>query len=379
MSLYDIFLIGRSAGNQASKLKGRLKQSIQDLGISAAKQVRFLNVNDVAKRNPLAPTVAATLLPLSPKDTLAVTQLIATGVPVIPLVDRLTNFTTKAPPALHKFNALEIGSGDAHLAAATSAVLEWLGLLRRQRRLFISYRRNDARHAALQLHDRLQEAGFDVFLDTHGTRPGDDFQAVLMHRLTDCEVMVLIDTPGFVNSRWTVEELARADLQSIGILQLVWPGHSPPRKSPLSEKSYLAKTDVLGPDGPLSPTAVDRIISDVERLRSRAVATRTAAIALEYRREAEAKGAKVYLGKDRLLRTDLKDGRTVVAVPAIGVPTSDRLHQVFVAAQAITSECPLLVYDHVGVLDSWLRHLDWLDAHLPVRALKVTETWKEFR
>jgi hypothetical protein len=379
MSLYDIFLIGRGSGTQASKLKQRLTQSLRDLGLSPTKQVRFLNVNDVAKRNPLAPTVAAILLPLNPKDTLAITQLVAAGVPVIPLVDRLTNFTKKAPAVLHKFNALEIGSGDGGLAAAASAVLEWLGLLRRMRRLFISYRRDDARAAALQLHDRLQEAGFDVFLDTHGTRPGDDFQAVLMHRLTDCEVMVLIDTPTFLESRWTVEELARADLQSIGILQLVWPGHSPPRKSPLSEKLYLTATDVLGPDGPFSVQAVSRIISEVEKLRSRAVATRTAAIALEYRREAEAKGAKVYLGKDRLLRTDLTDGRTVVAVPAIGVPTSDRLHEVFLAAKAITSERPLLVYDHVGVLDSWLRHLDWLDAHLPVRALKVTETWKEFR
>jgi hypothetical protein len=44
----------------------------------------------------------------------------------------------------------------------------------------------------------------------------------------------------------------------------------------------------------------------------------------------------------------------------------------------MTAKRPILVYDHRGVLDRWLKHLDWLDQHLPVRALKVTETWKEF-
>jgi hypothetical protein len=226
----------------------------------------------------------------------------------------------------------------------------------------------------LQLHDRLQEGGFDVFLDTHGVRPGDDFQAVLM--LSDCQVVVLIDTPSFLESRWTVEEVARADLQSIGILQIIWPGHTPPCKSPLSEKLYLDAAEILGADGPISDTAVRRIVE--ERLRSRAVATRTAAIALEYRREAEKCGTKVFLQKDRLLRTELKGGKTVIALPAIGIPTSDRLHDAFEAAQKMTAKRPILVYDHRGVLDRWLKHLDWLDQHLPVRALKVTETWKEF-
>jgi hypothetical protein len=168
-------------------------------------------------------------------------------------------------------------------------------------------------------------------------------------------------------SRWTVEELARADLQSIGILQIIWPKHTPPRKSPLSEKFYLESDEVLGIDGPLSETATRRIVEEIERLRSRAIATRIAAIVLEYRREAEAAGTKLFVQKDRLLRTELKGGKIVIAVPAIGVPTSDRLHDAFEAAKKITKKRPILVYDHRGVLDRWLNHLDWLNEHLPAR------------
>jgi hypothetical protein len=377
MSLYDIFIIGAGPSNEATELKRLLKQSVQDLGVSV-QHARFLSAADISNRNPLLPHVAACLLPFSSDgETIAATQLVQLGVPIIPIVHDLRQFTKQAPPVLHKFNGIEVGADGSRLPAAAAAMLEWLGLLRKQRRLFISYRRQDSRTAALQLHDHLQAAGFDVFLDTHGVRPGDDFQAILTHRMMDCEVVLLIDTPGFLTSRWTVEELARADLKSIGILQLIWPGHNPPRKSPLSDKLYLDAAEVLGADGPLSDGVVERITMEIEKLRSRAVATRTAAIALEYRKQAEAKGARVYLEKGKLLRTELKDGKVIVAVPALGIPTSDHLHEVFEAAQAMTKERPILVYDHHGVLERWLKHLDWLDEHLPVRALKVDDTWKE--
>ena len=44
-------------------------------------------------------------------------------------------------------------------------MLECVGLLRRQRRIFVSYRRTESRDVALQMHDLLIAKGFDVFLD----------------------------------------------------------------------------------------------------------------------------------------------------------------------------------------------------------------------
>jgi len=105
--------------------------------------------------------------------------------------------------------------------------LEGLGLLRERRRLFISYRRVEASGVAAQLYEALDAAGFDVFLDTHGIlRPGEPFQEVLWHRLADTDVALLLDTPGFLASRWTEEELARANVSNIQILQVLWPGQT---------------------------------------------------------------------------------------------------------------------------------------------------------
>ena len=75
-------------------------------------------------------------------------------------------------------------------------MLESVGLLPRQRRVFVSYRRDEARQAALQLFNAFSAKLFDVFLDTHGIAPTEDFQAVLWHRLCNSDVLVMLDTPG---------------------------------------------------------------------------------------------------------------------------------------------------------------------------------------
>src|SRR3546814_7207947 len=63
---------------------------------------------------------------------------------------------------------------DPNMTELASTMLECVGLLRRQRRVFVSYQRVESRAAALQLHDLLASRGFDVFLDTHDIRPGED-------------------------------------------------------------------------------------------------------------------------------------------------------------------------------------------------------------
>ena len=57
-------------------------------------------------------------------------------------------------------------------------------------------------------------------------RPGEPFRDVLWHRLADTEVIVLLDSPQFLDSRWTEEELSNANFTNVQILQLIWPSHS---------------------------------------------------------------------------------------------------------------------------------------------------------
>jgi len=60
--------------------------------------------------------------------------------------------------------------------------------------VFVSYRRDESRTGAVQLHDELSARGGDVFLDTHDIIPGDLFQEMLWHRLADCDVVIMLGT-----------------------------------------------------------------------------------------------------------------------------------------------------------------------------------------
>jgi hypothetical protein len=99
-------------------------------------------------------------------------------------------------------------------------LLECVGLLPRQRRVFVSYRRDEARQAALQMFDALSSRHFYVFLDTHGITPAEDFQAMLWHRLCDSDVLLMLDTPNYFEGRWTSAEFGRALAKGISVLRI---------------------------------------------------------------------------------------------------------------------------------------------------------------
>ena len=255
-------------------------------------------------------------------------------------------------------------------------MLECVGLLRRQRRVFVSYRRVESRAAALQLHDLLAARGFDVFLDTHDIRPGDPFQDVLWHRLVDSDVMVMLDTPGYFDSRWTRQEIGRARAKDIQVLRVIWPEHTPSKLTDMAETVYLDAAELEGPDGPLASTVADSIVLQVERLRSRSIAARYLSITGKLRADVEKIGAAVEgVGAHRAIAVRLLDDRKVWAYPIVGVPTAELLNDVAEKARrADQQEVPVLVYDHVGIRDAWSAHLRWLDEQIrAVRAVKVSE------
>ena len=87
---------------------------------------------------------------------------------------------------------------------------------------------------------------FDVFIDLRSVPPAVDFQSELWHRMSDADVVVLIDTPGFRESRWTTAELAKANATNIQILHLLWPGQKEDALSSFSHFMTLERSDFLG-------------------------------------------------------------------------------------------------------------------------------------
>jgi predicted transcriptional regulator len=77
----------------------------------------------------------------------------------------------------------------------------------------------------------------------------------------------------------------------------------------------------------------------------------------------------------RAIAVRLLDNRKIWAYPVVGVPTAEVLNDVAEKAQrADPKQVPVIVYDHVGIRDSWVAHLKWLDEHIRVvRAIRVAE------
>ena len=142
--------------------------------------------------------------------------LLRDGLLIVPVVADIGQFSALVPSQIAHLNGCSLADCGAEFERMASRVLEGYGLLRERRRLFISYRRAETSGVAAQLYEALDTAGPDAFLDTHGVlRPGEPFQEILWHRLADTDVAILLDSPGFLDSRWNEEELARAKMSNI--------------------------------------------------------------------------------------------------------------------------------------------------------------------
>ena len=67
-------------------------------------------------------------------------------------------------------------------------------------RVFVSYRREDTRHVAGRLADRLVER-FQVFMDMDTIEPGTDFTDVIRRAVNDCDVFLSV-----IGTQWTTVE-----------------------------------------------------------------------------------------------------------------------------------------------------------------------------
>jgi hypothetical protein len=373
MTLYELIVLGKPSTEQMQALSNRFTEVAGEFGLTFGDELKLLDVADFGKRSPKA-TATAIYFGGDPAAHLKeLDALQQDKIPVIPAVSKGASPTIVLPGRIHALNACFVDVADAKLDALVAAAQECMGLLRRQRRVFISYRRNDSREMAVQLHDELSGAGFDVFLDTHDIRPGEIFQEMLWHRLADCDVVIMIDTPDYFGSKWTKQELGRSLAQGIQVLRLVWPGHSGTRHLSLSDTISLSAAN-LTPGNRLTPLVVTEVIDRTERLRSRSVAARHMSLAGAFKVEVERIGGLVEgIGQHRAIFVTLPNGLKLQAYPVVGVPTADLLNDIHRTAEAAdVARLPCLVYDHTGIRPTWIAHLDWLDERIKeVRGLRI--------
>jgi hypothetical protein len=368
---YELALLGAPSDDQAAQVAAVVSRIISAFGLNLGSDVT-LEIRPVAfgpdpKRSAATAFFGGTGVPLGAADGLALQ-----AIPIIPVVSDLRRIASELPQDLRRFNCLEYPSdGPERLA---TALLECAGLLPRQRRVFISYKRDEARAAAVQLFDALAGRIYDVFLDTHGVAPGDDFQSVLWHRLCDSDVLVMLETPGYFSSRWTAAEFGRALAKSMSVLSIGWPGCTPSARAATATRVTLSSTDVSLHDGSLRPEAVQAICTQLEIVRSESIAVRRLNLVSKIALGSERIGGRVIgVGMNTGVHLELPDGKEVVAYPIVGVPTSLTLYE---ASALAPRKDVAVVYDHIGMSESWLKHLEWLGRQIPtprwVRAEEVS-------
>jgi TIR domain-containing protein len=142
----------------------------------------------------------------------------------VAVVPRDADLYHAIPPALGRLQVIG-WDGDADRAA-----LDVIGVAApdsADRRVFIAYGHRDGAELALAVQAALTAARFSVFLDAFDLDPGVDFSERIEHELMEKSLLVLIETPAALASRYVIEEeLKFALTQRLGIVS-VRPADSP--------------------------------------------------------------------------------------------------------------------------------------------------------
>lgn len=357
--LYEIAILGSPSEKQINAVKEQLVSGIEPFGLTLGKDVRWLVCSSEFKPAYNIPSCVA-FFGGEGVSVNGVASIMQRGTPIVPVVSALSRVSLEIPEILQPLNCLPYEENGAQRIA--TALLECVGLLPRQRRVFVSYRRTESREAALQLFDALSARHFDVFLDTHGIGPGEDFQAMLWHRLCDSDVLLMLDTPGYFDSRWSSAEFGRALAKGISVLRVGWPSLAVSPMMATASDLQLADSDLQSENERLVDTVLEKICLQVEALRSQSHAVRELALFSQISMALERLGCTVSgAGTNRTVFARLRDGRKVMVHPSVGVPTSRSLHEAVEKAP----DCSVaVVYDEVGLHPEWLKHLTWLGNHI---------------
>ena len=299
------------------------------------------------------------------EDLAIVEKLIKDGTMILPVY--FNDFSKEIPEELKKQNGIKYD--DNRIA---NIVLQAFELLRSTRKVFISYKRSESTSVAIQMYEALESHHFDVFLDTHSIEKGELFQEELWHRMTDCDVILLLNTHGFLESHWCKEELAEAGSKQIGIVQLVWPNHKINAISHLSFPLNLESTDFVNTiyddkdKSKLKNNKVEEIIQFVESVRARNLASRQDNLITEFMSIAKQCGRDITVQPERYL-TEVISGKKIIYVPTIGIPQSFNCQAADIRYEYDKNPQNTrirLIYDDLRIRDKWLKHLDWLNNNL---------------
>lgn len=314
------------------------------------------------------------------KDVTAVQILLKNADAVYPVYLTAGKFEEEIPILMKEING--VCYTDDKLDSIVNVAFEELRLLRKRRRVFISYKRSDSAAVANQLYDVLSRHQFDVFLDTYSIRGAADFQLELYHRITDSDVLIQLNSPNFMDSDWCKKEITEANARQVGVLQVNWPTVRQGVADQLCVVRKLTGADFINgkyenSDSQLTTDTLEKIAIKVEALRARNIAARQDGLTAEFMKEAKRQGRSIVKGPVFLIETR-QNGKKWYYFPAIGVPQSmdcyesrETLKKWLVCG--VMPDRLYLIYDDMRILPKWIAYLDWMNESLEVKTIKKQE------
>ena len=121
---------------------------------------------------------------------------------------------TLQPP----FNIPQVAFWNSNISEVIPVICSVVGISDEDNRIFISYKRTDTAALAEQLFTRLHKEGFEVFLDRFSIDPGVNFQNRLYQELADKAMVVFLESPTFLTSKWIQLEIDFAKQYKLGYL-----------------------------------------------------------------------------------------------------------------------------------------------------------------
>lgn len=380
---YQLIFLGNKGNYAFNEIRGRFQTLIKEFGMdeTCVKIIRAENF-DVDYSN-CQPTFVFFLGDSVHRDddVAKLEVLLNNGDAIYPLYFDEGAFEQETPDCLHGMNGhrYSVVEVDKYVNCA----LESLRLLRKTRKIFISYRRTDSTAVANQLFDVLTRRNFDVFLDSYVIRGADNFQEELFHRMSDCDVLLQLHTNGFKNSKWCRAEVEMANMKQIGLIEVIWPDARLERWSELCYPYYLNKEDFKrrrykNNKALLNTKTLNAIARDVESVRARNLAARQDNITGEFVKEAQKVGKKL-IQELYYLMEKTSNGKQRLFLPAVGIPSSYDYYESLEFRNMLHDEHLeiYLLYDELRIREQWISHLDWLDSSLEVKSIKKKEfeTW----
>lgn len=373
--LYQLAVLGDPTNAQLDALSANMVSALGKFSLRLGHDVGWEVLPTTFKPHQLHPS-AAVFFVGKHANLANLEELLKRGIPVLPVISGEERDQAALPKLLQPLNCLNYADGGAEYISA--ALLECVGLLAQQRRVFISYRRDEAAEAAMQLFDALSARHFDVFLDSHGTAPAAEVEALSWHRLYDSDVLLMLDTPAYFDNRWTSAEFGRVLAKGVSILRVGWPGTTPSLRSATACLNALSVADIHPESGRIGEDAIERICLQLEKVRGQNYAVRYVNLISRIRIAIQAIGGKMLgVGSHKAVHLELLTGEHLTVYPTAGVPTPFNLQD---ALSYAPDKSVAVVYDPVGLSAKSVRHLDWLETHEQSdRWIKATEASWEFK